>query len=93
MGAFRSPVAHGPAVSRSGIGRWGGSESDSSTRPQLVKNVRSAPLRGIYAEAAVGELLVLEGACGYLELAVRDGDAARTLGLAAGSPVCFRSAR
>ena len=31
-------VARGPAVSRSGVGRWGGDESDSSTRADLVNH-------------------------------------------------------
>jgi S-adenosylmethionine hydrolase len=44
-------------------------------------------LRGTYAEAEVGGLLALIGSTGRLEVAVRDGSAARETGLGAGAPV------
>ena len=47
------------------------------------------PLRRTYAEAAVGEPIALVGSTGFIEIAVRNGDAARTLNLARGSIVTF----
>jgi S-adenosylmethionine hydrolase len=43
-----------------------------------------------YGEAAVGSLLVLEGSDGYVEVAVREGDAGERLGLRPGDPVAIR---
>ena len=43
-----------------------------------------------YGEAAVGSLLVLEGSDGYVEVAVREGDAGERLGLRPGDPVALR---
>ncbi len=45
-----------------------------------------------YADASVGEALALIGSSGRLEVAVRNGHAARTLGLARGARVTFRPA-
>jgi hypothetical protein len=45
-----------------------------------------------YADAAVGEALALIGSSGRLEVAVRNGHASRTLGLARGARVTFRRA-
>ena len=47
------------------------------------------PVRGTYAEAAPGELLALVDSFDHCELAVRDGSAARRLGLAPGAAVVF----
>ena len=51
---------------------------------------REVPLVGTYAEVAPGEPLALLDSCGRWEIAVRDGDAGRHLGLAAGDRVHFR---
>jgi S-adenosyl-L-methionine hydrolase (adenosine-forming) len=48
------------------------------------------PIRRTYAEGAAGEPLALVGSLGLVEVAVRDGSAARALGLARGSPVTLR---
>lgn len=45
------------------------------------------PLRRAYGEAAPGHPLALIGSHDYLEIATREGDAARTLGLAIGDEV------
>ncbi len=51
---------------------------------------RELPLGRTYAVVGSGEALALVDSLGWLELAVRDGDAARSLGLRPGDPVCFR---
>jgi S-adenosylmethionine hydrolase len=43
--------------------------------------------RNAYAEGSEGEVFVLQGSTGYLEIVVRNGSAASTLGLAAGSVI------
>jgi S-adenosyl-L-methionine hydrolase (adenosine-forming) len=49
-------------------------------------------LRRTYAEVEAGRLLALVGSTGLIEIAVRDGDAARLLGLSRGSVVALRAA-
>lgn len=49
-------------------------------------------LRRTYAEVEAGKPLALVGSTGLVEIAVRDGDAARTLGLKRGSIVALRTA-
>jgi len=49
-------------------------------------------VRRTYAEVDAGKPLALVGSTGLLEIAVRDGDAARTLGLERGSVVALRTA-
>ncbi len=51
---------------------------------------RVLPVGRTYAVVAPGEPLALLDSLGWMEVAVRDGDAARTLGLAPGDPVRFR---
>ncbi len=51
------------------------------------------PLRHTYAEVDSGALLALVGSSGLLEIAVRDGNAAATLGLERGGGVRWRPAR
>ncbi len=49
-------------------------------------------MRGLartYADVDPGDPLVLVGSSGFVEIAVRDGDAAALLGLACGTPVSF----
>lgn len=48
---------------------------------------RSIPVRGTYGESEPGGLLALVNSAGRLEVAVRDGSAARRLGAARGMPV------
>jgi S-adenosylmethionine hydrolase len=49
-------------------------------------------LRRTYAEVEAGRPLALVGSTGLVEIAVRDGDAARALGLKRGSVVALRTA-
>jgi S-adenosylmethionine hydrolase len=49
-------------------------------------------VRRTYAEVEVGRPLALVGSTGLVEIAVRDGDAARSLGLKRGSVVALRTA-
>jgi hypothetical protein len=50
------------------------------------------PVLRAYGDAAPGAALALTGSTGRLEVAVRDGDAATTLGLRPGTPVRWESA-
>ena len=52
----------------------------------------SLPLRRTYGEAAIGAPIAIVGSSGLIELAVRDGSAARVLHLTKGSAVLFRGA-
>jgi S-adenosylmethionine hydrolase len=49
-----------------------------------------AGVRRAYAQVALGEMLALVGSSGYLEIAVREGNAARMLGLCPGDEVVLR---
>ena len=49
------------------------------------------PLRRTYGDVPSGAALALVGSSGLIEVAVRDGNAARQLGVTRGSPVVFRS--
>ena len=49
------------------------------------------PLRRTYGDVPPGDALAIVGSSGLIEIAVRDGSAARTLNLTRGSPVVFRS--
>jgi hypothetical protein len=51
---------------------------------------REIPLRRTYADVATGDALALVGSSGLIEIAVRDGSAAQTLGLTRGSIVRVR---
>jgi hypothetical protein len=50
------------------------------------------PLRRTYGEVAIGAPIAIVGSSGLIELAVRDGSAARVLRLTRGSAVLFRMA-
>ena len=50
----------------------------------------SMPLVGTYAEVSAGELLALVGSGGTVEVSLRDGDAAKRLGVEAGGAVVLR---
>lgn len=52
----------------------------------------SLPLRRTYGEGAIGAPIAIVGSSGLIELAVRDGSAARVLHLTRGSAVLFRGA-
>ncbi|CAG1773020.1 partial Adenosyl-chloride synthase, partial [uncultured bacterium] len=49
--------------------------------------VTTVPVKRVYADVAAGEAVALVGSSGLLEIAVRDGSAARTLGLVRGTQV------
>jgi S-adenosylmethionine hydrolase len=53
---------------------------------------RIGALRRTYGDVPSGELLALIGSTGFVEISVRDGSAARSLGLGRGTPVELRSA-
>ena len=50
---------------------------------------RPVPIRGTYADVAVGAPVAMSGSSGLLEIAVRDGNAAATLGLTRGATVVW----
>lgn len=52
-----------------------------------IGSLHGAPVRDTYADVEPGELLALVGSFGLLEVAVRDGSAARALALGAGAKV------
>jgi S-adenosylmethionine hydrolase len=52
----------------------------------------SLPLRRTYGEAPVGAPVAIVGSSGLIELAVRDGNAARVLRLTRGTAVLYRAA-
>jgi S-adenosyl-L-methionine hydrolase (adenosine-forming) len=54
---------------------------------------RSIPVRHTYAEAARGDAVAVVGSTGFVEIAVRDGDASRTLDLSPGMRVVLRTSR
>ena len=56
-------------------------------------NARRVEIRRTYAEAAVGEPVAVVGSTGFIEIAVRDGNAAEKLALARGSSVCCHPER
>jgi S-adenosylmethionine hydrolase len=49
------------------------------------------PLRRSYSEAIEAEPVALVGSTGLIEIAIRDGDAAATMGLERGTPVVLRT--
>lgn len=50
---------------------------------------RPVPIRGTYAEVAVGALVAITGSSGLLEVAVREGSAAQALGLSRGMTIVW----
>jgi S-adenosyl-L-methionine hydrolase (adenosine-forming) len=63
-------------------------------RAQSVEvNGTSFPLRRSYSDVARGEPVALVGSTGLIEIAVRDGNGAKALGLERGSVVVLRQAR
>jgi S-adenosylmethionine hydrolase len=53
----------------------------------------AVPIRRTYAEANRGSPVAVVGSNGFIEIAVRDGNAATSLGLTRGTPVTLRTAR
>jgi S-adenosylmethionine hydrolase len=51
---------------------------------------RRIPVRRTYSEAASGEPVAVTGSTGFVEIAVRDGDAAVALGISRGDKVVLR---
>ena len=51
------------------------------------------PIRRTYAEAPAGAPVAVVGSSGFIEIAVRDGNAARSLGIMRGATVTLRTAR
>jgi S-adenosylmethionine hydrolase len=52
---------------------------------------KTLPLRRTYGDVEPGKALAMVGSSGLIEIAVRDGSAARLLNLTRGSPVVFRA--
>ena len=52
---------------------------------------KTLPLRRTYADVALGTALAIVGSSGLIEIAVRDGSAARLLNITRGTPVVFRA--
>jgi S-adenosylmethionine hydrolase len=50
------------------------------------------PVRRTYADAMIGEPVAVVGSTGFIEVAIRDGDAARALQLSRGARVILRTA-
>ena len=59
----------------------------------LVVGERELPVRRTYADVAPGTTVAIVGSSGLIEIAVRDGNAARELALERGSTVLLRPAR
>jgi S-adenosylmethionine hydrolase len=54
---------------------------------------RDIPIRRTYADVAVGDPVALVGSSGLIEIAVRDGNGASSLGLSRGTTVRIRDQR
>jgi S-adenosylmethionine hydrolase len=65
---------------------------DTANRPfdLLVGGRVVVHSRSSYAASLAGELFVIEGSSGYLEISLNQGDASELTGAAAGSPFTFR---
>lgn len=89
-GGFQAPVQH--------VDRFGNAVT-ALTRTELDPGCaqgwlartrgRELPLAATYSDVQPGQALALLGSFGCWEIAVREGDAARSLGLACGEPVEF----
>ncbi|MCB1045141.1 MAG: SAM-dependent chlorinase/fluorinase [Acidobacteria bacterium] len=65
---------------------------DDAFKPTLVSVAgRNIPMKRIYADVAKGEMVALWGSTGFLELAMRDGNATLELGLKPGDQVEVQS--
>ena len=54
---------------------------------------RQVPIVRTYADAPAGDIVGVVGSSGFVEVAQRDGNAARTLAIARGTPVTLRTPR
>ena len=71
-----------------------GPDSPHTPPPGVTAGGRDlGPVRRTYADAAPGQPLALLGSAGFLEIAVRDGDAAALLNLSRGDHVTVRGSR
>ncbi len=86
LGEVLSTDHYGNLVTNVPADRLEGPASDWSATVGEVE----VPLCGTYAEGTPGGPLALVDSLGYWEVAVRDGDAARTLGAGQGTSVTFR---
>jgi S-adenosylmethionine hydrolase len=86
-------VARGdlPPAGETGDGA-GPAEASQRAEPafEVALSGGRARLRGTYADAAPGEIVALWNSYGLLEIALRDGNAARRLGLGPGAPILMR---
>jgi S-adenosyl-L-methionine hydrolase (adenosine-forming) len=62
----------------------------SRTGGEVVVGGQALALRRVYADVPPGKPVALTGSNGLIEIAVRDGSAARSLGLQRGAPVVLR---
>jgi S-adenosylmethionine hydrolase len=71
------------------VDRFGNAVTNLIGQPgaAVVVGPRRLSVRRTYADAAIGEPLALVGSSGFVEIAIRDGDAARTLGIVRGERV------
>jgi S-adenosylmethionine hydrolase len=77
----------GNVVTNFRLSDMGGRRFELVLGPHVVSK-----LAGNYAECRPGELFLIEGSSGYLEISTGQGSAARILGFAAGAPVEVRIA-
>jgi S-adenosylmethionine hydrolase len=97
---FDSPIIRRtPEARRLGNGRVLGEVISVDRFGNLITNIvamnggsvdvasRSLEVRRAYADVQAGELTALVGSLGFVEIAVRDGSAAATLGVGRGAPV------
>ena len=96
-GDFEQPVAHGKGqwtgvvlkVDRFGnlVTNFRAEDLSDGRFEMRVGRSRIKPVAGSYAEGRRGELLVVAGSSGYLEIATNQGSAAALTGCAAGAEV------
>lgn len=77
-----------PAFRKAGGGGWARFKAGEATI--VVAGREIAGVHHTYAEVAPGDVLALVGSEGHLEIAVREGSAARRLGLRSGDRVVLR---
>lgn len=75
------------------LDRFGNAVTNLMARSVSALSVNGQRIRVVrtYADAAVGELVALTGSSGFMELAVREGSAAATRGLARGQRVLLHT--
>ncbi|RLC85037.1 MAG: hypothetical protein DRI79_11985, partial [Chloroflexi bacterium] len=77
-----------PAFRKAGGGGWARFKAGEAAI--VVAGREIAGVHHTYAEVAPGDVLALVGSEGHLEIAVREGSAARRLGLRSGDRVVLR---